>query len=531
MNSWLTISQAVGGIGIFILGMIIMTQGLHALAGDTIRNALVRFTKTPTSGVITGAVSTAILQSSSATTVAAVGFVAAGLLAFPEALGIIFGANVGTTITGWMVALLGFKLQLGTIILPFILLGSSLKLFSKGKVANIGFAIAGFGLIFVGISFMQDSMSVFKDIISVQNFPGDSFVGRFELFLLGILVTIITQSSSAGVAATLTMIYGGAISFEQGAALVVGMDVGTSFTAAIATIGGSVEVKRTGFSHVVYNIFTGTAALFLIAPYTMLFQSLAPVFLMQQAEIVLVLFHTFFNLLGVIIIIPFTKSFAHLMQKIIPSPKQKYTQNFDPTLLENIPLALSIVQKSLENEFKTLLQHILYLLGEKRNANKINIHAFDKLLDETQDFLDMINLKNTQDANWQRLINLIHVIDHLQRLFDRCSEDEHKILLLKSSSLLIKEKNQFIRFIQTILQLLEKESLGQMSNFAQKNDTDVVKTVKQKRQNITSLMANGTVNIDEGTYHLEAIRWLQRSSAHIARIAYHLEQAILSAGK
>jgi len=531
MHSWIILSQAIGGIGIFMLGMIIMTQGLHALAGDTIRNALISFTKTPTTGVMTGAVSTAVLQSSSATTVAAVGFVSAGLLTFPQALGIIFGANIGTTITGWMVALLGFKLKLGTIVLPFILLGSSLKLFSKGKVANIGFAVAGFGLIFVGISFMQDGMSIFKEIISPEYFPGDSFVGRLKLFVFGILVTIITQSSSAGVAATLTMIYGGAINFEQGAALVIGMDVGTTFTAVLAAIGGSTEVKRTGFSHVVYNIFTAIAALFLIVPYTMFFESFAPNFLMQQTEIVLVLFHTFFNFLGLIVIIPFTTPFAHLMQKIIPEPKQKYIQDFDPALLENVPLALSVVQKSLENELKRLLQYILYLLGEKKNAQKINLHAFNILLNETQEFLDRINLKNTQDANWQRLIHLIHVIDHLQRLFDRCSEDEPKVLFLQSSTLLVLEKNQFIRLIQTTLQLLEKKSSHGLANYTQQSNNKIDKKIRLKREEITLLMADGTVNIDEGNYNLESIRWLQRSSIHITRIAHHFQQAILSAGK
>jgi len=531
MNSWITLSQAVGGIGIFMLGMIIMTQGLHALAGDTMRNVLIRFTKTPTSGVLTGAISTAILQSSSATTVAAVGFVAAGLLAFPEALGIIFGANIGTTITGWMVALLGFKFKLATLVLPLILFGSSLKLFSKGKAADIGFAIAGFSLIFVGIGFMQEGMAVFKDIISPQNFPGDSFVGRFELFLIGILATIITQSSSAGVAATLTMIYGGAISFEQGAALVVGMDVGTSFTAVIATLGGSSEVKRTGFSHVIYNIFTGSAALFLIAPYTMFFESFAPAFLMQQAEIVLVLFHTLFNLLGVIIIIPFTKPFAHLMERIIPSPKQKYIQNLDPVLLEDVPLALSVVQKSLQNEFKTLLEHILYLLGEKKNTSKMDIQEFAKLLDEMQDYLDMIDLKNTQDANWQRLVNLIHMTDHLQRLFDRCSEDEHKIILLNSSELLAQEKEQFKSLLQNIIIILEKQSFKQLAYLTQKNDKTIQERVDIKREKITLLMADGTISLDEGTYYLQTIRWLQRTSTHITRISYHLEQSTLSAGK
>ena len=165
----MSLSQVLGGIGIFMIGMIIMTEGLRALAGDRIRKALMHFTKTPTSGALTGAVTTAILQSSSATTVAAVGFVGAGLLAFPEALGIIFGANIGTTVTGWMAALLGFKLKLGTVILPFILLGAMLKLFFSDKIAATGYALAGFGLIFVGIEWMQGAMSGVESVFLRQD--------------------------------------------------------------------------------------------------------------------------------------------------------------------------------------------------------------------------------------------------------------------------------------------------------------------------------------------------------------------------
>ena len=123
--------QSIGGLGIFLLGMIVLTDGLHALAGNAMRNALMKFTRSPLTGAITGATTTAILQSSSATTVAAVGFVGAGLMSFSASLGIIFGANIGTTITGWLVVLLGFKLKLGTIILPVIFVGAILKLFSK----------------------------------------------------------------------------------------------------------------------------------------------------------------------------------------------------------------------------------------------------------------------------------------------------------------------------------------------------------------------------------------------------------------
>jgi len=140
--------QAIGGLGLFLLGMIVMTEGLRALAGDNIRAALMRFTHNPLSGAVSGTVGTAILQSSSAMTVMAVGFVGAGLMSFPEALGIIFGTNIGTTITGWIVALFGFKFKIGIVVLPLIFMGAVLRLFTRNKLAMAGYTCAGFGLIF-----------------------------------------------------------------------------------------------------------------------------------------------------------------------------------------------------------------------------------------------------------------------------------------------------------------------------------------------------------------------------------------------
>lgn len=212
------IIQVFGGLGLFLLGMIVITEGLRALAGDAMRSFLLRFTQSPLSGAATGAVMTTILQSSSATTVAAVGFVGAGLMTYSQALGVIFGANIGTTIKGWLIVLVGFKLQLGTFLLPLIFIGATLRLFSKGRWSHAGYALAGFGLIFVGIAAMQEAMSGLQGIVSFEQLAGDSFIGRLQLLLLGILFTLITQSSSAGVAATLTALFAGMIQFEQAAA-------------------------------------------------------------------------------------------------------------------------------------------------------------------------------------------------------------------------------------------------------------------------------------------------------------------------
>ena len=147
-----------GGVGLFLLGMLVLTDGLQRLAGPALRRGLARFTSSPASGAAAGAVATALIQSSSATTVATIGFVGAGLLTFSQALGIIFGANIGTTITGWLVAVLGFKLDLGLIVLPLVFLGVLLKIFGRGRMQHLGWALAGFSLLFIGIDAMQQGL-------------------------------------------------------------------------------------------------------------------------------------------------------------------------------------------------------------------------------------------------------------------------------------------------------------------------------------------------------------------------------------
>jgi len=404
--------------------MIVMTDGLRALAGGAMRSVLMRFTRSPLSGAMTGAATTAILQSSSATTVAVVGFVGAGLMNFPEALGIIFGANIGTTITGWFVVLLGFKLNMGTLVLPLILFGAILRLFTHGRVATIGLAIAGFGLIFVGITMMQQGMGGLENIVTPANFPPDTLIGRLTLVAIGILITLITQSSSAGVAAALTALFMGAINFEQAVALVIGMDVGTTVTAAMATIGGSVGSRRTGLSHVIFNLFTGTGAIIMITPYIFLWETIAPGQLINNAEVALVAFHTSFNILGVIAVLPFTNRFAHLMEKLIVDKAPVYTRHLDRALLADTNVALSAVQSTVRDELLALLSHMNAILGDKITGKRIDLHELKSALDETNIYINRIHLSDGKGPNWGRLIAIIHLLDHMQRLYDRCKEDK-----------------------------------------------------------------------------------------------------------
>jgi len=508
-----------------------MTDGLRALAGSAIRAALMRFTRSPLSGAVTGAVSTAILQSSSATTVAAVGFVGAGLITFSASLGIIFGANIGTTITGWLVALLGFKLNLGTVILPVILVGTILRLFGNGRAANIGYALAGFGLIFVGISLMQQGMSGLTDIITPEALPADTLIGRLQLVALGILFTMITQSSSAGVAATLTALFAGAITFEQAAALVIGMDVGTTVTAVMASIGGSVAARRTGLSHVIFNLFTACGALILITPYTLLWEYLSPGALSSNAEIALVAFHTSYNTLGVMVILPFTGRFAHLIEKLMPAKKPSYTGSLGEGLLEQPALALTAVQASIHDELLALLRHVNAMLGDSLMGRRADLAELQAALDETYAYVDRIHLHETQGAEWERMLGIVHTLDHMQRLHERCEEEEDRAITARGSAELSDYGRTMVKTINGIFNDIETQSWTEAAERADKTAVYIHDQVEPLRQSILAKIASHEIDVPQGTGRLEAIRWLKRVSKHVARVMQHYGEAVLAAGK
>ena len=516
------IIQALGGLGLFLLGMIIMTDNLRDLAGDAMRKLLLRFTHTPLSGAVTGTISTAILQSSSATTVAAVGLVGAGLMGFAEALGIIFGANIGTTITGWFVVLLGFKLQIGSVLMPLILVGALLRLFAKDRWGSIGMAIAGFGLIFVGIYLIQQGMVDVQKLVRPENFPSDTFGGRIQLLVLGIFFSAVTQSSSAGVAVTLSALYAGAINFPQAAAIVIGMDVGTTVTAAVATIGGTVGSRRTGFSHVIYNCFTGVGALFLITPYVLLWQWLGPDILKNHAEVVLIAFHTAFNTLGVMIVLPFSHQFARMMERLIPETEPAYTRGLDKVLLQDSSLALPAAKTALKYEAVALLKHVVFLLSNSTKGYEVNLLELKYELINTGTYIDHIDLVDKKDEHRDHFINIFHAMDHIQRLHDRCYEDADRVVTLKRLGATQQDRDKIATVFLEIINDLENDdglAAAERANAIAAHIEDRVETL---RHTIMENVADNHISVENGTISLDAVRWLKRVSAHVARLTHHL---------
>ena len=216
----------LGGIGLFLFGMETLTAALRSLAGDGLRRWLLRMTSSPLRGVLTGAGIAAIVQSSTAVTVMTIGYVGAGLIGFSQSLGVIYCANIGTAVTGWIIMLVGVKLKLGVLALPVLFVASLMGILGEGQLARVGRMLAGLSLLFIGLDLMQAASAGVDEYVTPDWLPGDTWAGRLVMVAIGLVIVAIMQSSSAGIALTLILLGSGTLSFGQAAAMVVGHERG-----------------------------------------------------------------------------------------------------------------------------------------------------------------------------------------------------------------------------------------------------------------------------------------------------------------
>jgi len=313
-----------GGLGLFLLAVGMITDGLKQAAGNGLRNLLAVWTRSPMHGIFTGLAITAIVQSSSAVTVATIGFVNAGLISMRQALGIIYGSNIGTTMTGWLVAVIGFKINVDAFALPLIGVGMILRLTGgSSRLAPLGWALAGFGLFFIGIDVLKNAFDGLVDTIDLDQFTVEGFRGVLIFVGIGFLMTVLTQSSSAAIAITLTAATGGVLDLNSAAAMVIGANLGTTSTAALAVIGATSNAKRVASAHILFNAGTGLVAL-LILP--LLFwvaqQSGELLGMAENPAVTLALFHTVFNIFGVMLIFPLNTPLAAFLEKRFVSQEE-----------------------------------------------------------------------------------------------------------------------------------------------------------------------------------------------------------------
>ena len=358
----LQIFTLLGALGMFLYGMNLMSSGLQKAAGERLRSFLSAMTSNPFKGVMTGLGITTIIQSSSATTVMVVSFVNAGLLTLAQAIGVIMGANIGTTVTAWMVSWLGFKADISILAVPLMLFGFLFSNSKKDQRKNIGELIVGFSLLFLGLSFMKESVPDLRETPQVLEFVStwsSHGFGSVLLFLaFGTILTLVLQSSSATMAITLIMLSMGWIPFNMACAMVLGENIGTTITANIAASVGNTLAKRAALSHTIFNVFGVMWALIFYKPFLQLVGTItenlfglpnpaAEGFVVTDSASTegtaalygLSMLHTLFNLTNTLLLVWFTKWIAQAVSWIIPTPKNQEKEVFRLQYISAGPLS------------------------------------------------------------------------------------------------------------------------------------------------------------------------------------------------
>ena len=401
-----------GGLGLFLLGMGLMTDGLKLAAGPALHRILAGATRTRAHALGSGMLVTALVQSSSAVTVAAIGFVNAGLLALGPALWVLFGANVGTTMTGWIVALVGLKFKVELLAMPLAGLGALLRLTGEGRRSGaIGTALAGFGLLFMGIALLQQAFAGLADQISLPQ--GDGLLVLLAQLGIGVLMTVLMQSSSAAMAITLTAAQGGLIEAQGAAAVVIGANIGTTVTALLAAIGATPNARRAASAHVLFNLLTGAVALLLL-PWLIGVLGVAreALGLPPDPATQLALFHTTFNLIGVLLMWPLAERLTRWLQQRFRAREEDEAQAqfLDDNVLAVPTLALDALAREVARAGQVALRMVRSALAGADAATLKPDHTILVSLDAAiERFVERLRSASMSQVARARLAELLRI--------------------------------------------------------------------------------------------------------------------------
>lgn len=366
------ISTLIGGLGLLLIGMSLMTDGLKLAAGNTLRDMLARGTDTRVRGLFSGFMITGIVQASGAVTVATIGFANAGMLSLEKAVWVIYGSNVGTTMTAWIVALIGFQIDMEALALPLIGIGALLKLSGgDSRRASFGLALVGFGLLFLGIGVLKGS---FESLGTSFTFPVLEQLGILNILLyagLGFLLTSAMQSSSASIVIALSAAQGGLIEVNAAAAVVIGANLGTTTTALLSVFGATSTAKRVAMSHVGFNLITAIVALFLLSPMLWLGDLIQQLFNLQASPAMsLAIFHSVFNIVGVLLMWPISSHLVAYLSKRFTTMEDKIAQPqfLDKNVLTLPYLAIDSLSLEVKRVSAMSMDYILSIMDASREV-------------------------------------------------------------------------------------------------------------------------------------------------------------------
>ncbi|MFW5712499.1 MAG: Na/Pi cotransporter family protein [Spirochaetia bacterium] len=439
----LQIFEVIGSLGLFLYGMRTMSDGIQKAAGDKLQAILKFMTGNRFAGVATGFGMTAIVQSSSATTVMVVSFVNAGLLSLGQAIGVIMGANIGTTVTGWIVAIFGFKFNISAIALPAIGVGLPLIFWKRLKKSEWGETLVGFGLLFLGLSFLKASVPEIdahpESLEFVTNLTGFGIFSRFLFIIIGTGLTVVLQSSSASMAITLTMAFSGWIDFPNAAAMVLGENIGTTITAMIASIGTDVHARRAATAHMMFNIIGIIWLQFLFFPIIALVDSLVPGSMESQAGITshLAMFHTTFNVINTLIFINFVNWLERIVKFMVPLPPAEKAQPHEYKLdyisysMQDTPELNLLTAKSEIKKMGEITQQMfssfVYVFKHPEQKLKSEVEELaskeeltDRMQEELSGFLAHLSMENLKTKSAENVNHLMRIVHELESIGDSC---------------------------------------------------------------------------------------------------------------
>lgn len=513
--------EIAGGLGLFLLGMALLTDGLKAFSGSALRGALVRFTGRPIKAFASGFFATLMIQSSSATTITVIGFVSAGLLTFPQAIGVVFGASLGTTGTGWIIAAFGLKISLGLYTLPLIAIGAFIHMLAPGRWQQLGLALAGFGLIFVGIDTLQLGMGDAAGRLNLAGLSSAGLIAHLLAMIAGVVMTVLMQSSSAAVATTLTALHSGAVNFEQAASLVIGAAIGTTVTGVLASIGGSIPAKRTALAHVLFNLGTGLIAIVLLPGYLWWIKYAQVRFGLDEGAMSLVAFHTAFIAVGVIMFLPFVRYFARFIEWVVPDRGPLLTRHLDKSLLQTPAVALEATQRALRDTACALMTSLDTRLGPAKSggefASRVDVQ---QALEQIQEFLARIPSQADAAAQAESRVSQMHAIDHLMRLQSRMQPPPGVQRMLNHERLTtVTERTRHI--LQLGIAGLRDEAPEEWLATMQRESSEMAAQRLRERPAILHQAADDWTP-PQILALLDAIRWVERIAYHAWRTCNYL---------
>ena len=403
--------KLLGSLALFLYGMKIMSEGLQKFAGDRLRSILTAMTTNRVTGVLTGMLITALIQSSSATTVMVVSFVNAGLLELGQSIGVIMGANIGTTVTAWIISALGFKVDISAFSLPLLAFGIPLLFSQKSSRKSVGEFIIGFAFLFMGLNLLKlnaPDLSHNPDMLAfVQNYTDMGFISVLLFVFIGTILTMIVQASAATMAITLIMCANGWISFELGAALVLGENIGTTITANLAALTANTQARRAAVAHLMFNVFGVIWVLLIFEPFLSMVEWIVSDFMNITDNVdgvavsfKLSAFHTCFNICNVLILIWFVKFIERTVCKIVPQKEQEeeYRLQFiSGGMLSTAELSILQARKEI-NLFAERIQRMFRMVGDLLHTT--NENDFNKLFSRIEKYENISDSMEIEIANY-----------------------------------------------------------------------------------------------------------------------------------